>query len=95
MANAIALNSAMFNSQDRRPAVAYFAIAAVTWSPPDQRCLLRAAGWAKLMRRANCAWKIRAPKARGQFRETFGPVCGRVPISLTLVLVSLSWPRSA
>jgi MFS family permease len=91
MANAIALNSATFNlARIVGPAVAGLVIAAVG---TPVAFLVNAASYGavlvglKLMRESELRPVARAPKARGQFRETFSYVRARPDLWLTLVLV--------
>jgi MFS family permease len=91
MANAIALNSATFNlARIVGPAVAGLVIAAVG---TPAAFLINAASYGavlvglKLMRESELRPLARAPKARGQLRETFTYVRARPELWLTLVLV--------
>ena len=91
MANAIALNSATFNlARIVGPAVAGLVIAAVG---TPVAFLINAASYGavliglKLMRESELRPVARAPKARGQLRETFGYVRARPDLWLTMVLV--------
>jgi len=91
MANAIALNSATFNlARIVGPAVAGIVIAAVG---TPIAFLINAASYGavliglKLMRESELRPVARAPKARGQFRETFSYVRARPDLWLTMVLV--------
>ncbi len=91
MANAIALNSATFNlARIVGPAVAGLVIAAVG---TPVAFLINAASYGavliglKLMRESDLRPLARAPKARGQLRETFTYVRARPELWLTLMLV--------
>jgi len=91
MANAIALNSATFNlARIVGPAVAGLVIA-VAGTPVA--FLVNAASYGavliglKLMRESELRPLARAPKARGQFRETFSYVRARPDLWLTMLLV--------
>jgi MFS family permease len=91
MANAIALNSATFNlARIVGPAVAGLVIA-VAGTPVA--FLVNAASYGavliglKLMRESDLRPLARAPKARGQFRETFSYVRARPELWLTMLLV--------
>src|SRR5215831_13073989 len=91
MANAIALNSAAFNlARITGPAVAGLVISTVG---TPAAFLVNAASFAavlvglKLMRESELRPLARAPKARGQLRETFTYVRARPELWLTLLLV--------
>jgi len=91
MANAIALNSATFNlARIVGPAVAGLVIAAVG---TPAAFLVNAASYGavlaglKLMRESELRPMARAPKAPGQFMETFSYVRARPDLWLTLLLV--------
>ena len=91
MANAIALNSAVFNlARIAGPAVAGLVISAVGTAAAFW---LNAASFGavliglKLMRPADMHPVVRAPRAPGQLREAFGYVRARPELWLTLALV--------